>query len=284
MFGGGNGDITDGTVTSADILGNTNVILEEDDGGGEQSNGKQKDDSFSINVIWFKMWDPVKNIFYIWDPDIDSEGDEPATEDTVYEKSKFYADGKFLNPHNIYGGGNLACNVGTYKDADGNVTTSAADGTGLATVMMQKGMTPYELLITDEWKQSYTDNENPHFSVFGGGYGRLTTVGSTDVTVNVDGDYGKYNPDHDGHIDPDFPLLDLSKGVPNFTVWAVPALWLVTPKSPSTARHSSTVCLAADSATSRRPRTTPQVRLEATRRCICAVHSPMATCLEEVPD
>ncbi|UKI24391.1 MAG: hypothetical protein L6U61_08505 [Bacteroidales bacterium] len=221
VFGGGNGDITDGTVTSADILGNTNVILEEDDGGGEQSNGKQKDDSFSINVIWFKMWDSVKNIFYIWDPDIDSEGDEPATEDMVYERSKFYADGKFLNPHNIYGGGNLACNVGTYKDADGNVTTSAADGTGLATVMMQKGMTPYELLITDEWKQSYTDNENPHFSVFGGGYGRLTTVGSTDVTVNVDGDYGKYAPDHDGHLDPNIPSLDLSKGVPNFTVWAV---------------------------------------------------------------
>ena len=221
VFGGGNGDITDGTVTSADILGNTNVILEEDDGGGEQSNGKQKDDSFSINVIWFKMWDSVKNIFYIWDPDIDSEGDEPATEDMVYERSKFYADGKFLNPHNIYGGGNLACNVGTYKDADGNVTTSAADGTGLATVMMQKGMTPYELLITDEWKQSYTDNENPHFSVFGGGYGRLTTVGSTDVTVNVDGDYGKYAPNHDGHLDPNIPSLDLSKGVPNFTVWAV---------------------------------------------------------------
>lgn len=63
------------------------------------------------------MWDPVENIFYIWDPDIDDAGDEPATEDTVYEKSKFYADGKFLNPHNIYGGGNLACNVGTYKDA-----------------------------------------------------------------------------------------------------------------------------------------------------------------------
>lgn len=87
--------------------------------------------------------------------------------------------------------------------------------------MMQKGMTPYELLITDEWKQSYTDNENPHFSVFGGGYGRLTTVGSTDVTVNVDGDYGKHGPDNDGNIDPNAPSLDLSMGEPNFTVWAV---------------------------------------------------------------
>lgn len=221
VFGGGNGDITDGSVTSADVLGNTNVTLAQDEGGTQNVGHGPIDDSFSINVIWFKMWDPVENIFYIWDPDIDDAGDEPATEDTVYEKSKFYADGKFLNPHNIYGGGNLACNVGTYKDADGNVTTTPADGTGLATVMMQKGMTPYELLITDEWKQSYTDNENPHFSVFGGGYGRLTTVGSTDVTVNVDGDYGKNGPGHDGNIDPNDPSFDNSMGAPNFTVWAV---------------------------------------------------------------
>lgn len=221
VFGGGNGDITDGTVTSADVLGNTNVTLAQDEGGTQSVGHGPIDDSFSINVIWFKMWDPVENIFYIWDPDIDDAGDEPATEDTVYEKSKFYADGKFLNPHNIYGGGNLACNVGTYKDDDGNVTTTPADGTGLATVMMQKGMTPYELLITNEWKQSYTDNENPHFSVFGGGYGRLTTVGSTDVTVNVDGDYGKNGPGPDGNIDPNDPSFDNSMGAPNFTVWAV---------------------------------------------------------------
>ena len=289
VFGGGNGDITDGTVTSADVLGNTNVTLAQDEGGTQNVGHGPIDDSFSINVIWFKMWDPVENIFYIWDPDIDDAGDEPATEDTVYEKSKFYADGKFLNPHNIYGGGNLACNVGTYKDADGNVTTTPADGTGLATVMMQKGMTPYELLITDEWKQSYTDNENPHFSVFGGGYGRLTTVGSTDVTVNVDGDYGKNGPGHDGNIDPNDPSLDNSMGHPTLPYglcWAadMPALWLATPKSLSTEKRLSAVCLAAASATSRRPRTTPQVRLAAIRRYICAVPSPMATCLEEVPD
>lgn len=188
VFGGGNGDITDGTVTSADVLGNTNVTLAQDEGGTQNVGHGPIDDSFSINVIWFKMWDPVENIFYIWDPDIDNAGDEPATEDTVYEKSKFYADGKFLNPHNIYGGGNLACNVGTYKDADGNVTTTPADGTGLATVMMQKGMTPYELLITDEWKQSYTDNENPHFSVFGGGFGENAIVmGDTYVNVEMEG-------------------------------------------------------------------------------------------------
>lgn len=179
--------------------------------------------------------------------------------------------------------------MGTYKDADGNVTTTPADGTGLATVMMQKGMTPYELLITDEWKQSYTDNENPHFSVFGGGYGRLTTVGSTDVTVNVDGDYGKNGPGHDGNIDPNAPSFDNSMGVPNFTVWAVLGGGYAGTVAGNTkvtvdGKRLSAVCLAAASATSRRPRTTPQVRLAATRRYICAVPSPTATCLEEAPD
>lgn len=57
--------------------------------------------------------------------------------------------------------------------------------------------------------------------VFGGGYGRLTTVGSTDVTVNVDGDYGKNGPGPDGNIDPNDPSFDNSMGAPNFTVWAV---------------------------------------------------------------
>lgn len=64
VFGGGNGDITDGTVTSADVLGNTNVTLAQDEGGTQNVGHGPIDDSFSINVIWFKMWDPVENIFY----------------------------------------------------------------------------------------------------------------------------------------------------------------------------------------------------------------------------
>ena len=180
LFGGGNGDITAGTVTSADVLGNTNVMLAQDEGSQDDEDVRNVDNSFSINVIWNRKWSAEQNLFYVWDSDINDSSDEPEIEGAVYKKDEFFADGKFLNPHNIYGGGNLACNVA-----------------GRATVLVQKGMTPYDLLKTDEWKLTYTDNDNPHFSVFGGGYGQRTKVGSTDVTVNVDGDYGKYDTEVD---------------------------------------------------------------------------------------
>lgn len=224
IFGGGNGDITNGTVTSADVLGNTNVMLAQDEGdmGGEGE--PNENNSFSINVIWNRKWDATNNLFYVWDSNIEDSSDEPAIEGAIYKKDEFFANGKFLNPHNIYGGCNLACNVGTYTDAKG----IPAKGTGHATVLVQKGTTPYELLMTEEWKLTYTDNDNPHFSVFGGGYGTLTKVGSTDVTVNVDGDYSKY----DTHADNNkqlvhkkntsaSPVFDNLMGIPNFTVWGV---------------------------------------------------------------
>ena len=179
-------------------------------------------DNFSINVIWDKLWDGTK--FISWDDnktlfygkDKDEDPDEVN---------------KFLNPHNIYGGGNLACTV-----------------TGTATVNVQKGMTPYSLLKTPEWKESYDDNKNPHFSVFGGGYGENTSVGSTDVTVNVEGEYGEYNGEvaddteqlarphrsknkskkarkaalraaaEGTNTKNDMNVFDNSKGVPNFTI------------------------------------------------------------------
>ena len=247
IFGGGNGDITDDTVTSADVLGNTNVMLAQDEGSQNDEDIRNVDNSFSINVIWNRKWSAEKNLFYVWDSDIKESTDEPEIEGAVYKKDEFFANGKFLNPHNIYGGGNLACNVA-----------------GRATVLVQKGTTPYDLLKTDEWKQTYTDNDNPHFSVFGGGYGQLTKVGSTDVTVNVDGDYGKYDTEVDDnkqmaplkssesgtfathserythshrtihtltsndthtHIERSettlLPVFDNSMGIPNFTVWGV---------------------------------------------------------------
>ena len=247
IFGGGNGDITGDTVTSADVLGNTNVMLAQDEGSQDDEDIRNVDNSFSINVIWNRKWSAEKALFYVWDADIKDSSDEPEIEGAVYKKDEFFAAGKFLNPHNIYGGGNLACNVA-----------------GKATVLVQKGTTPYDLLTTDEWKQAYTDNDNPHFSVFGGGYGQLTKVGSTDVTVNVDGDYGKYDTEVDDnyqmappkisesgtftaysdrskhshrtsrtltsnevstHAERStttlLPVFDNSMGIPNFTVWGV---------------------------------------------------------------
>lgn len=205
IFGGGKGRITDDNgnaiakdlYTYADVTGNTFVSLAKDQ--GVQINDKEKEeDNYSINVIWNRKWNGDK--FIEWDTN----------------KTEFFADGKFLNPHNIYGGGNLACNV-----------------TGKATLDIQKGMTPFSLLKTTEWKVAYDDNNNPHFSVFGGGYGLNTTVGNTDVTVNVEGDYGVYDAEIEDDTEQlskgqtplrakgEMNVFDNSKGIPNFTILAV---------------------------------------------------------------
>ena len=206
IFGGGKGRITDdkgyaiadeGLYTYADVTGNTFVSLAKDQ--GVQINDKEKEeDNYSINVIWNRKWNGDK--FIEWDTN----------------KTEFFANGKFLNPHNIYGGGNLACKV-----------------TGKATLDIQKGMTPFSLLKTTEWKVAYDDNNNPHFSVFGGGYGLNTTVGNTDVTVNVEGDYGVYDAEIEDDTEQlskgqtplrakgEMNVFDNSKGIPNFTILAV---------------------------------------------------------------
>lgn len=207
IFGGGKGRITDDNgkaiaknlYTYANVTGNTFVSLAKDQ--GVQINDKEKEeDNFSINVIWNRKLDSTKKNFIEWNTN----------------KAEFFANGKFLNPHNIYGGGNLACEV-----------------TGKATLNIQKGMTPFSLLKTTEWKVAYDDNNNPHFSVFGGGYGLNTTVGNTDVTVNVEGDYSVYDAEIEDDTEQlskgqtplrakgEMNVFDNSKGIPNFTILAV---------------------------------------------------------------
>ena len=225
VFGGGMGNIKDesGTeltnkdqFTSADISGNTYVTLAQDMGGQEEGDDGKKKDSFSINVIWNKKWDATNKNFLEWDPK--GTGTEPNRllffASDVVDSNKEH----FLNPHNIYGGGNLACNVG-----------------GTAVVEVLKGMTPFDLLNTKEWKDSYNDNNYPHFSVFGGGYGEYTTVENTDVTVNVEGEYKNYNAEVDDDTEQmarphnraqkkqktTIPVFDNSKGIPNFTILGV---------------------------------------------------------------
>lgn len=222
VFGGGKGNITDKNgkaiidkeqFTSADITGNTNVNLAHNFGGQEEDEDGKKKDSFSINVIWNKIWKAKNKKFIIWKPETGENSDSfygKTTEDAEN------AGAHFLNPHNIYGGGNLACNVGD-----------------TAVVEVQKGMTPFDLLNTKEWKESYNDNKFPHFSVFGGGYGEHTNVNHTDVTVNVKGDYSDYDAEVDDDDDTEqmarprnrrnttpstIPVFDNSKGIPNFTI------------------------------------------------------------------
>lgn len=186
IYGGGKGLITDSIgnllakdlYTYADVTGNTFVKLAQDQGAQTEGESGKKQDNFSINVIWDKKWNGTKWIY--WNDN----------------KSEFFNNGQFVCPHNIYGGGNQACKV-----------------TGKATLTILKGMTPFGLLKTAEWKKAYDDSEHPHFAVFGGGYGINTTVDSTDVTVNVNGDYGIYNTEIE-----DISVFDNSKGIPNFTI------------------------------------------------------------------
>ena len=227
IFGGGKGNITDkdgkalndpSQFTFANVTGGTYVNLAHDFGEQKEGDDGKPKDSFSINVIWDKIWDAEKNDFIIWHP---KETEDKNNRKYFYGKTTEddeSAKEHFLNPHNIYGGGNLACNVG-----------------GTAVVEVLKGMTPFDLLNTKEWKDSYNDNNYPHFSVFGGGYGEYTTVANTDVTVNVEGEYGNY----DAEVDDDteqmarprnrrkdkqtttIPVFDNSKGIPNFTILGV---------------------------------------------------------------
>lgn len=186
IYGGGKGLITDDNgnllakdlYTYADVTGNTFVKLAQDQGAQTEGESGKKQDNFSINVIWDKKWNGTKWIY--WNDNT----------------SEFFDNGQFVCPHNIYGGGNQACNV-----------------KGKATLTILKGMTPFGLLKTEEWKNAYNDSEHPHFAVFGGGYGINTTVDSTDVTVNVNGDYGIYNTEIE-----DISVFDNSKGIPNFTI------------------------------------------------------------------
>lgn len=207
IFGGGKGRITDGDgkaiaeglYTYANVNGNTFVSLAKDQ-GVQINDEKKEEDNYSINVIWNRKLDSTKENFIKWDTN----------------KTEFFDNGKFLNPHNIYGGGNLACNV-----------------SGKATLNILKGMTPFSLLKTAEWKAAYDDNNNPHFSVFGGGYGQNTTVGKTDVTVNVEGDYSVYDAEIKDDTEQlskgqtplrakgEMNVFDNSKGIPNFTILAV---------------------------------------------------------------
>lgn len=240
IFGGGKGNITDQNgepltdkdqFTSADISGDTYVTLAQDMGGQVEGDDGKKKDNFSINVIWNKIWDTTdanNPKFIEWNPTKDK-----TNQDKFYGTDATSNKSHFLNPHNIYGGGNLACNV-----------------TGSAFVEVMKGMTPFDLLNTAEWKESYNDNNYPHFSVFGGGYGEYTQVNETEVHVNVEGDYGIYDAEvndkteqlarphsvsrkssrkgtranSDTNSDTNtttLPVFDNSKGIPNFTILGV---------------------------------------------------------------
>lgn len=187
IFGGGLGNVSStGDVTSADVLGNTNVTVT----GGQylwrqiaDINGKIKNfndvtEEFDRNVIDNKMMhqdllEPVKDFFD-------------------------YRTASYTRDHSIYGGGNIACKVGTYAsddilDGEGNITAPTSGGK--ATVDMQYGLfadTDIHWTDDDTWNLATLcrylaceNSSNYQFGIFGGGYGANTKVGETKVKLRM---------------------------------------------------------------------------------------------------
>ena len=150
IFGGGKGEI-DGDVVSADVIGATNVYVS------------------GTTVVWNRKWNHASKSLVEWDGTWDGTNRDVFMDGT--EENPI-----FRNNHNIYGGGNIACRV---------LAFDGAANSGVAAVDVSKGFCGIDLLSTDVWQRTYSDNNNPHFSVFGGGYGAYTSVGSTNVRVSV---------------------------------------------------------------------------------------------------
>lgn len=183
IFGGGEGTIDTLVVngketyeiTSADILGNTQIVVN----GGEQN----------IDQIWdSKKYEWVGLIY-----DVDGTPYTPQYDPKLT---------KFNVEHNIYAGGRMACVVGTkVNDSNGRTpgdvgyTLTLANNTGDTKVTMNKGMLDRQyfesfgtpILESWEWRDIYAKHASPFFCVFGGGYGKNALVlGDTHVDVKLD--------------------------------------------------------------------------------------------------
>ena len=172
IFGGGFGDIKGG-ITSADVNGDTYVTI---DGG---------------SWIWYAMADVDGNIT-TWNKantklSTSYEKMRNMTEAERMSKIQSYVDDRFFENkdggyrfvinHNIYGGGNAACNVSGKAKVEINHSP--------LTDVKYNGKT-YNLLDPNTaagccWYTSMDNIRNPQFSVFGAGYGMNTKVNNTEV-------------------------------------------------------------------------------------------------------
>ena len=149
IFGGGLGAVEmvddEEVVTSADISGNTFVFFNRG------------------NLITGNYWDPQDCVFK-----------EQKCGEYVEDEVKInYRDTDSDIAHNLYGGGNMACTIGT-KDRN---TGKLVEGTGSTTVYMIGAPVVEPSFMGSKY---YTDAlaiyGKPHFSAFGAGYGKYAKV------------------------------------------------------------------------------------------------------------
>jgi len=174
IYGGGNKDIVKG-ISQVSVSAGSFAGEVFGGGKGELSSNVEVGNSADVigqtavfvngaHVIWDRFWDEATSSFIVWD----------GVTTTGATAEKFITmDGStpvFKKNHNIYGGGELACVV-----------------TDTARVQVTNGAVPSALIKKTVWKNAFNDDANPHFYVFGGGYGAFTQAKSTDVTVGVEG-------------------------------------------------------------------------------------------------
>ncbi len=176
IYGGGNQANVEGTsqvsvsagTFAGEIFGGGKGVLADKDNVSKSADviGQTAVYVNGAHVIWDQLWDETAQDFIKWDG--------KTTTGDIATRFIRMNDGTpiFLNNHNIYGGGEYASVV-----------------TDTARVEVTNGAVPSDLIKKTVWKNAFTDNANPHFYVFGGGYGAFTQVKSTDVTVGVEGYY-----------------------------------------------------------------------------------------------
>lgn len=197
IFGGGLGNVDGTNITSADVKGNTTVTVT----GGEYQ--------------WREIADVNGNIKTF--NDVAEEFDRSI----IYNRMKLtplmehvkdffnYNTASYTRDHSIYGGGNIACKVGTYVNDDDDDDVDLLDAPtsgGKATVDMQHGLfadTDIHWTDDDKWNLATLcrwlaceNSSNYQFGVFGGGYGANTKVGSTQVDLHMgasDANKAKWN-------------------------------------------------------------------------------------------
>ena len=176
------------TVTSADVTGNTNIMI----------NGGQ--------ALLSSYWNPETRS---WRPASIIDG---ITYSPQYDHEAL----KFKVNHNIYAGGNEACEVGNNTNIL-IVKGLLNDNTEVKPGQDKKNMKFYQ---TNEWKEIYNKVGSPHFSIFGGGFGEKTYVkGNTNITIDMQGRDANNHQDielkpgkeHE-HFYSDFSYMDIVGG------------------------------------------------------------------------
>lgn len=142
------------SVTSADITRNTNVLI------------------YGGKALLTSYWKPETRS---WEPASIIDG-------IIYSPQYDHDALKFKINHNIYAGGNIACEVGK------NTYLTMAKGLLHENTKVVSGQDDSKIFFeSEEWHEIFDKVGSPHFCVFGGGYGEHTVIkGNTYLDINME--------------------------------------------------------------------------------------------------